>query len=517
MPIVIKSALTNEADNLKSYTKQQFHSGDILRAAQLNAMDDQIAANTTTILQKLNAPEVAGTSGQVLTSDGSGGQSWQTPAGGEITEALKAALLELAQKVAYIDNSGPQVYQALYRAINGESEPATVISISAALNLGTHTVYVGDNLNSLSPYLIVTATYSDETTKTLNSNTYTLSGSLTTNPSVVTIAYQGKITTVNVPVETPVALVSISVSFDSEHTVYAGDNLNTLKSYLTVTALYSDESTVTLSADAYTLSGDLSSAGTTAVAVSYGGKTDSFTVTVEARTLVSISASFDSGHTVYAGDSLDSLKPYLTVTAAYNNGTTATVNADAYILSGDLSAAGMATVTASYGGKTTTFTVTVEADPYTPNVLYSNYTAQAARFSTNDVTINFAGGDYIKAKIDATACTQNNENILCVGTAISAYDSAVAYLFYWRDNKVLVRLKDVEAQVSVDKWITPADASSITLRIDKDGVYVDGNIVSGITSANTANLNGKGTYSVGSTLSKLTTAHYDYITVYNKN
>ena len=40
----------------------------------------------TDVSGKLDAPSTAGTSGQVLTSDGSGGQSWQTPAAGTVTD-----------------------------------------------------------------------------------------------------------------------------------------------------------------------------------------------------------------------------------------------------------------------------------------------------------------------------------------------------------------------------------------------------------------------------------------------
>lgn len=59
---------------------------------------------------------------------------------------------------------------------------------------------------------------------------------------------------------------------------------------------------------------------------------------------------------VYDTDTLNSLKTDLVVTAHYTNGTTATVTA--YTLSGNL-VAGTSTITVSYGGKTTTFNVTV--------------------------------------------------------------------------------------------------------------------------------------------------------------
>lgn len=71
----------------------------------------------------------------------------------------------------------------------------------------------------------------------------------------------------------------------------------------------------------------------------------------------SISAVFTQGGAViYETDSLDVLRQYLVVTATYIDTTTAVVTG--YTLSGDL-IAGTSTITVSYGGKTTTFTVIV--------------------------------------------------------------------------------------------------------------------------------------------------------------
>ena len=47
---------------------------------------DDLNALKTEIEDKLDAPSTPGTSGQVLTSDGQGGQSWQTPSGGDVTD-----------------------------------------------------------------------------------------------------------------------------------------------------------------------------------------------------------------------------------------------------------------------------------------------------------------------------------------------------------------------------------------------------------------------------------------------
>lgn len=79
---------------------------------------------------------------------------------------------------------------------------------------------------------------------------------------------------------------------------------------------------------------------------------------VATKELSSITATYTQSGTVYDTDTLDSLKPDLVVTANYSGGTSETVPASDYTLSGTLTA-GTSTVTVTFGGKTTTFTVTV--------------------------------------------------------------------------------------------------------------------------------------------------------------
>lgn len=79
------------------------------------------------------------------------------------------------------------------------------------------------------------------------------------------------------------------------------------------------------------------------------------------RVLASISATYSQGGTkVYPDTPLNDLKANLVVKANYNDGSTDTVPANAYTLSGTL-VQGTSTITVSYLGKTTTFTVTVSA------------------------------------------------------------------------------------------------------------------------------------------------------------
>ena len=73
---------------------------------------------------------------------------------------------------------------------------------------------------------------------------------------------------------------SISAVFtQGSAVIYTTDSLDTLKQYLVVTATYDDSSTAIILGTDYTLSGALTE-GTSTITVSYGGKTDTFNVSV---------------------------------------------------------------------------------------------------------------------------------------------------------------------------------------------------------------------------------------------
>ena len=76
------------------------------------------------------------------------------------------------------------------------------------------------------------------------------------------------------------------------------------------------------------------------------------------KTLVSIDATYTQTNNVYTTDSIDDLKSDLVVTATYDDSSTATLTSNDYTLSGTLTE-GTPTITATYEGKTDTFTPTV--------------------------------------------------------------------------------------------------------------------------------------------------------------
>ena len=210
----------------------------------------------------------------------------------------------------------------------------------------------------------------------------------------------------------PANLVSITAVYTQSGTVYTTDSLDSLKSDLVVTALYDDQTTATVTT--YTLSGTLTE-GTSSITVTYGGKTTTFTVTVTAATLSSISAVYTQSGTVYTTDSLDSLKTDLVVTAHWSNNTTSTVASADYTLSGTLTV-GTSTITVSYEGKTTTFTVTVTDHSALPEG-YTKYD-----YIANTLTVGTASSgnyDAILTDIDMSSDYTYETKILIPSSASS--------------------------------------------------------------------------------------------------
>ena len=111
-----------------------------------------------------------------------------------LSPAVKAALLQIAEKVAYIDEHGEDYYDALDAALNAKA----LLSITAVYTQ-SGTVYDTDSLDSLKADLVVTAYYDDGTSAVIPSG-YTLSGDLYNTVSTITVTYSGKTTTFDVNV-----------------------------------------------------------------------------------------------------------------------------------------------------------------------------------------------------------------------------------------------------------------------------------------------------------------------------
>ena len=138
---------------------------------------------------------------------------------------------------------------------------------------------------------------------------------------------------------------------------YVGDTLNTAG--LTLKAAYNNGTTQTITSGFTCTPTALTSAGVQTVTVNYGGKTATFAVNVQDVTLSGIAiASNPTKTSYYVGDTLDTTG--LKLTATYSNGTTQTITGGFTCTPTALNTAGVQTVTVNYGGKTATFTVSVE-------------------------------------------------------------------------------------------------------------------------------------------------------------
>jgi hypothetical protein len=102
-----------------------------------------------------------------------------------------------------------------------------------------------------------------------------------------------------------------------------------------------------------------------------------------------LTATYTPSETVYSGAVLDELIDDLVVTAAYTDGTTGEVASTDYTLSGTL-AVGTSIITVGYGGKSTTFNVTVEANGLVPGT-YSNTDSSKITVEAANSLYNTAG------------------------------------------------------------------------------------------------------------------------------
>lgn len=140
---------------------------------------------------------------------------------------------------------------------------------------------------------------------------------------------------------------------------YIGEQLN--MAGITVTAVYSDESEIILRSDEFTVSGfDSSTAGKKRVTISYGGKTASFEVEINAAQVVKLMLTVPDKTVYYIGESINTAG--LTVKAEFSDGELRTVNIDEVsILGFDSSTAGKKEITVSYGGKSASFEVEIKS------------------------------------------------------------------------------------------------------------------------------------------------------------
>ena len=238
------------------------------------------------------------------------------------------------------------------------SEPRALSSIS--LSGQTTSYWVGDTFSFDGT---VTAHYDDGSEETVSANVSAYPDMTTAGNKNVTISYTENNVTKQASYQITVsALVLDYIDISSEPSktsYYVGDTFSS--SGLEVTAYYTNNSHKVVTPTSIT-SPNMSTAGNKTVTVTYteGGvsKTDTFTITVNAVELVSISVAgytnkFNIGDTFSFGG---------TVTATYNNDQQVDVTNQATFTGYDMNQVGTYSVIVSYGNKNTTYQIKV-VDP----------------------------------------------------------------------------------------------------------------------------------------------------------
>lgn len=215
-----------------------------------------------------------------------------------------------------------------------------------------------------------------------------------TNPTEVTITFEGKTAVVSVPVGT-VILAGITAEYVGTGTIYVGDNLT--KNMFKVTAKYNDGSSNVVSDYTFTPITMLN-AGEQVVTFTYQGKEATATVTVVTLSVTRITARWVGG-TIFKGTAFT--KSMFTVTAEYNNGTSKGVS-DYTFTPATANSTPTTLVVIEYEGKSTGVSVYV-SDATSSSLVVNSYTLNSgvARIYPGDkflekgkfnVTVNYTDG-----------------------------------------------------------------------------------------------------------------------------
>lgn len=165
----------------------------------------------------------------------------------------------------------------------------SITSITVTSEPTTVEYEVGDDLNTTG--LVVTATYSDETTEVVAINDLTVTGfdsSEAAEDQVITISYEEMSTTFTVNIVVARVLSSIAVTVAPTTDSMIGDDIDTTG--LEVTATFTDDSTEVLDIADLTFTGYDNSAIVTdqEITVTYEGQTTTFTIDVIAKVLATL-------------------------------------------------------------------------------------------------------------------------------------------------------------------------------------------------------------------------------------
>ena len=334
-------------------------------------------------------------------------------------------------------------------------EPA-VTSIALKTELSTK-YYIGDSLN-LSEQKI-TATYENGATKDIAISSQMISGFNTTTAGAnktLTITYEGKTTTLTYSVEAVVATKIAVVANTFANNYFVGDSLDSdgkIKVY------YNNGTTKEVTITPAMVSNfNTTTAHSSAMTITYAGKTCTHSYTVVAVVATKIEIETNPQKEYYVGDSFVPSSGKIKVT--YNNNTTASKAIDsAWVSNFNTQTAGTNKVaTITYEGKTATFTYNVTPVLAT-TLAISESTPLKLTYFQNTPNLETAG-----VKVNVTYNNGDIEEINLADCSIPQLES-----FYAGTYELTITYK--EASLTIDYTIVEIKPVSVSIQTQPKNVY----------------------------------------------
>lgn len=365
------------------------------------------------------------------------------------------------------------------------------ISSVAVKTAPTKTSYeIGDYFDPTG--LVITATYSDNTTSDISyatsassfSFTPSTSTALTTDNTSVTITYGGKSCSQAITVSAAKTLSSISLSGYTT-SFMEGD---TFSFGGTVTAHYSDSSSDNVTASA-TFSGyNMTALGNQTVTVSYTykgvTKTATYNITISQGTLSSITVTgMTTSYMKNTAFSFDG-----TCTATMSNGYQKTVT-PTNVSSPDMTSAGNKTITVSftYNGntRTTTYEITVNSsrkvyeDQESQSVLGTvTYPDNTQTISVNTISVSTGGYTTIESNSIRLGSGSNTGSVTVTSTTSNIYRIVVSAKSYGSDTGVTLTISGTSNTVTSSyadyekEYGTPTNSVAIATTTNKKRAHI---------------------------------------------
>ena len=257
--------------------------------------------------------------------------------------------------------------------------------------------------------------------------------------------------------ETLWTIITRSVSLNLSHVTSSNQSASVEGGSRYTTTLTADTN-YTLNSVSVTMGGvDITSTAYSSGTVSIPSVTGNIVITATAVLAAqSITATYTQSGTVYDTASLDSLKTDLVVTANYAGGTSETVPASDYTLSGTLTV-GTSTITVTYAGLTTTFNVTVShaVQDTTANVIREGVVL--AHYSTSPQYKDYIqtnGGVTQIYTMDSPTTVLNPAGI--IPTSGNVMKSAPASLYILDANDTPINFVSMASTSSLNRWAQDA-------------------------------------------------------------